>query len=62
MGRQAAATEDGSAWSGPGTQTVLFLPVHTTRPYCKLELLVGSTLMPAEAGPTLPMPRFLWLF
>jgi hypothetical protein len=100
-GREAADTEDVSVWSGPGTQTVLYLPVpagerldlfvdmrgyihpsvrdslrirvddrdcvfqrtaaqgvlerivvpvQTTRAYCKLELLVGSTFTPAEAG------------
>lgn len=100
-GREAADTEDVTVWSGPGTQTILYLPVpsaerldlfvdmrgyihpsvreslrirvddrncdlqrtaargvferivvrvQTTRPYCKLELLVSSTFTPAEAG------------
>lgn len=100
-GREAADTEQVTVWTGPGTRTVLYLPVptderllvsmdiggsiqpavgaslrirvdgeardfqriphrggierivvpvRTTRPYCKVELLVDRTLTPAEAG------------
>ena len=100
-GREAAETEQVTVWTGPGTRSVLYLPVpaherllisidvggsihpsvgaslrirvdgqardfqrvshggglerivvpvQTTRPYCKVELLVDRTMTPAEAG------------
>lgn len=100
-GREASGTEQVTVWTGPGTRSVLYLPVptdeqlllsldisgsiqpsvgaslrirvdghdrdfrrvsqgggierivvpvRTTRPYCKMELLVDRTLTPAEAG------------